>query len=90
MAVVEGFRVLGVLVHVKFKKNHQLLFVQRCVHIVNSLYFSLRERAFRGALAALDFAAETDEAIVTNTHVVGLVAHVATSNARARASLQSL
>ena len=47
-------------------------------------YFSLRERAFRGALAALHFAAErpeTDEAIVA-THVVRLVAHVATCNAR--------
>ena len=47
-------------------------------------YFSLRERAFQGALAALDFAVElpeTDDAIVT-THVVRLVAHVATNNAR--------
>ena len=37
VAAVEGFRVLGVLVHEKFK-SHQLLFVRRFymyVHIVN-------------------------------------------------------
>ena len=47
-----------------------------------TLHFSLRERAFGGALAALDFTSkcpETDEAIVT-TQVVRLVAHVAMSN----------
>ena len=33
VAVVEGFRVLRILVHEKLKKRHQLLFVQRYMYV---------------------------------------------------------